>query len=324
MNLDLIVFGEALVDRFPDGDVIGGAPLNVARHLAGLGFAPLLITRLGSDAAALRVLQECQRFGLSRRGIQIDPQHPTGTVQVSESASGQHRFEILPDQAYDYIDAEAALQALPTAGRAPLYFGSLAQRAAANRASLSRLRAACRAPGFLDLNWRDGHVAEAQALELIACANVIKLNDVELQQVLGWCGIEAAPATPPPAGTRWPQIARFMERGVAGRLIVTYGALGYAAFDGEGCCLSAGTAPALDRLIDTVGAGDAFAAIVLAGEFAGWPLDLALQRAAGFAAAICGIRGAAPGSPDFYQDWRERWDLSGPMLKPATQAEDQP
>jgi fructokinase len=51
VSFDLAVFGEALVDQFPDRVVMGGAPFNVARHLAGLGFSPLMITRIGADPA---------------------------------------------------------------------------------------------------------------------------------------------------------------------------------------------------------------------------------------------------------------------------------
>jgi len=37
-----LIFGEVLVDRFPDGrEVLGGAPFNVAWNLRGLGFDPL-------------------------------------------------------------------------------------------------------------------------------------------------------------------------------------------------------------------------------------------------------------------------------------------
>ncbi|HJT50968.1 MAG TPA: carbohydrate kinase, partial [Nitrosospira sp.] len=37
----VLLFGEILIDRFPDRDVLGGAPLNVARHLRAFGCAPV-------------------------------------------------------------------------------------------------------------------------------------------------------------------------------------------------------------------------------------------------------------------------------------------
>jgi len=46
MQAEAVIFGEALVDVFADRNVIGGAPFNVARHLAGLGRTPLMISRI--------------------------------------------------------------------------------------------------------------------------------------------------------------------------------------------------------------------------------------------------------------------------------------
>lgn len=45
----VILFGEALTDIFPDGPVMGGAPLNVSCHLQAFGLHPMLITRTGAD-----------------------------------------------------------------------------------------------------------------------------------------------------------------------------------------------------------------------------------------------------------------------------------
>ena len=50
-----LIFGECLFDHFPDGDRVGGAPLNVARHLWALGQQPLLVSRVGQDGEGARV-----------------------------------------------------------------------------------------------------------------------------------------------------------------------------------------------------------------------------------------------------------------------------
>jgi hypothetical protein len=54
----ILLFGELLVDCFPDREVVGGAPFNVARHLIGLvggvGVDPVLVTRIGKDARGVR------------------------------------------------------------------------------------------------------------------------------------------------------------------------------------------------------------------------------------------------------------------------------
>ena len=58
------------------------------------------------------------------------------------------------------------------------------------------------------------------------------------------------------------------------------------------------------RFVDAVGAGDAFTAVVVAGLGAGRQPAEILARAARFAAAICGIRGATDRDPQFYRDVR--------------------
>jgi sugar/nucleoside kinase (ribokinase family) len=61
----IVVFGEALVDVFDEVALVGGAPFNVARHLAGLGAQPLMITRIADDAHGQSILAEMRRFGMS-------------------------------------------------------------------------------------------------------------------------------------------------------------------------------------------------------------------------------------------------------------------
>ena len=49
-----ISFGEIVFDCFPDGmQVIGGAPFNVAVHLARFGMDSMLMSAIGDDGASL-------------------------------------------------------------------------------------------------------------------------------------------------------------------------------------------------------------------------------------------------------------------------------
>lgn len=60
-------------------------------------------------------------------------------------------------------------------------------------------------------------------------------------------------------------------------------------------------------MVDTVGAGDGFAAVCILGAVSGWPVARLLTRADAFASAICGIRGAVPDSAEFYRPFLEEW-----------------
>lgn len=302
----LLVFGEALVDDFVTEQVVGGAPFNVARSLAAFGLAPLLITRTGNDPAGALVRAEFARFGMRQDGLQLDAAEPTGRVLV-ERAHGEHRFVILPNQAYDHIDAAAALAAVAGPPPATIYFGTLAQRCETSRGALRALLAASTASCYLDLNVREGQVTERCVFESLHLADIVKVNEDELRNLFGWythtrhatqhmdsVAVRSACAT---------LIRTFSLQG----LIVTLGPRGAVYFGADGAVVTAHDTAGPARLVDTVGAGDAFSAVFLLGQARGWPLDTTLTRANAFAGAVCGIRGAVPADLAFYEPWLSRW-----------------
>lgn len=283
---DALLIGEALIDRLPSGGVVGGAPLNVARHLQGLGCQALLLSRVGVDAEGEQVRSALRAAGLSELGLQADPQRPTGTVEVILHGNG-HRFHIAEDVAWDAIEHEAALVQARTAGARVLVFGSLAQRSAPSRAAVRAVLAATNALRFLDLNLREGVSAEL-ALESMRLAHWAKVNDEELAQLLTWTGQPDAAALCGALGLR--------------RLVVTLGAAGYASY-GEQPVQGEGVSA--EPFVDTIGAGDAFSACLLAAHLQHKAWAPALQLANRFAAAMCGQRGAAPAAPQsFYPAWQ--------------------
>jgi fructokinase len=99
-----------------------------------------------------------------------------------------------------------------------------------------------------------------------------------------------------------------MQRYAPELLIVTRGDAGALAVTGKGETASA----APDRqhaVVDTVGAGDAFASVVLLGVMRQWPLVLIMQRAQAFASAVVGMRGATVSDMAFYRPFIDGWEL---------------
>ncbi len=309
----IVVFGEALVDLFKNGAVVGGAPFNVARHLAGFALQPLFISAIGADSAGDLIQQEIQRFQLAPQGVQILPNQRTGTVQVHENALG-HQFEIMPDCAYDAIETSAALAAISNAHPQMFYHGTLGLRGSVSYQSFlalcDKLSADVTANIFIDINWRAGHVEQAVALKCLQAANVIKLSIEELQMVLAWWNITETCENKLLHTTDTERaIQRLMAQLKAHLLLVTYGDLGSAAFNHDGACLAAAKAITDQAVVDTVGAGDAFSSVMLLALSQHWPLDVALQRANAFAADVCGIRGASPSDLGFYKKYVQAWNL---------------
>ena len=302
-----VVFGEALVDDFGDLQVVGGAPFNVARNLAGFGMAPLMVTRIGDDAIGAQLRSEFQRFGMSEAGLQEGAGEATGRVQVERTGDGSHRFHILPDQAYDKVQPGPMLAAL-SAWNAPatVYFGTLAQRTAQGRAALQALLQACKAPRYLDLNLRDGQATEATVFDSLCHADTLKVNEEELVQLFDWYAhISPGTADMDSLDVRL-ACAELITKFSLESIIVTLGPRGAVHYSAGGDVTASGPSE-VPRMVDTVGAGDAFSAVYLYGSAQGWPLALTMARANAFAGAICGIAGAVPQDTAFYQPWIARW-----------------
>lgn len=301
-----VIFGEALVDDFNNEQIVGGAPFNVARHLSAFMAPCLAITRIGDDRSGQLVRAEFERFAMSDAGLQVDPIEETGRVLVERGPRG-HRFTILPHQAYDFIDAATAGAALAGVQPAMVYFGMLAQRNLQSRAALTAVLAASSAPRFLDLNLRDGQYDERGVARSLDAANIVKVNEEELQALFGWyCQIQPdAPALS--ADEVRASCQALLTMFALDALIVTLGHRGSVYFGSDGSALKNHDTPAPPFVIDTVGAGDAFSAIFLLGTARGWPLDVTLARANEFAGAICAIPGAVPRDMGFYDKWMTRW-----------------
>ena len=291
-----VIFGEVLYDSFPDGDVLGGAPFNVAWHLQGFGMQPLLISRVGRDPRGEHILHTMTQWGMDRTGIQLDDQHPTGTVQVTVNDRGQPTFDILPDQAYDFIAPDAEAAVLDVSAPPLLYRGTLAARHGRSRDTLQALTERLGVPVFVDVNLR-APWWQREALERsLQQARWAKLNDEELAIVA-----DRAPA-PGELGEAGAQIR---ERYGLDLLVLTTGAAG--AWFIRADASQYGTPPPVEQVVDTVGAGDAFSAVTIIGLLHGWPPARILERSLAFAAAICRQRGATAANRALYDRFLAQW-----------------
>lgn len=294
-NKPIAIFGEVLFDHFPERQVLGGAPFNVAWHLEAFGAQPCFISRVGQDAEGAKVKQAMQTWGLATANLQSDNQYPTGTVKVVMQ-QGEPHYEIVAAQAYDEI---AAAELDPEAAYSWLYHGSLALRNSTSRQALEHLLTNHQGQVFVDVNLRAPWWDLASLHILLERADWVKLNESELQQIFPEIQEEISVLM---------QICarRFNLQG----LVVTCGAAGAMLLSNDE--LLSVTPETQVTVVDTVGAGDAFSAIMLLGLAHQWPLPLSLNRAQQFASAVVGQRGGTVSDKSFYAAFINSWQLALP------------
>ena len=273
----VIVWGEVLIDRFPDGDQLGGAPANCAFHVGQAGGWARLVSRVGDDADGRWV---CDRLAdhVDTSLVQRDPERATGEVQVALDERGDARYRLVPDRAWERIACtDQVVEAIAEAG--VFVYGTLAQRTAAGLAAWTAASATARAGCFrvCDLNLRPGDGAGPAILPAIDAADLLKVNDTELAALRDWFGW-----TDPVA------VLRARPRIIA----LTHGAAGSTLFGPSGVIEIPAERAAPGG--DSVGCGDAYLAILVHGLTLGWDLEQSGQAAARWAARVAGVRGATP------------------------------
>lgn len=294
----IVVIGEVLFDMFPEHKRIGGAPFNFAFHLSQLGLPVTLVTRVGDDADGREIMDTMRRFGVSTDGVQVDPAKDTGKVQVSLDDAGVPEYEIVQDVAYDHIVyTEAVRERIKTAPQL-VYFGTLIQRGGHGWQMMEQVFAD-RHPEtlfFYDVNLRPDGYKPAVIQNALSVVDILKLNDEELRMIgnmLGYTGDSAA------------VISALFSQYNFELVAVTQGAAGSTIYTRENT-VSCDIADSDYHCVDTVGAGDGFAAALAAGYLRQMPIQDILDAATDFAGKICGIAGAVPDRADFYQSLKKQ------------------
>ena len=284
MSFTIVGLGEVLWDVFPDAERPGGAPANVAYHAQAVGNRGVVASRVGDDERGTALCDRLRAHALSTDGIQVDPEHPTGTVQV-QIDEGEPAYTIAENVAWDHLAMDATFEHLAAEADA-VCFSTLAQRAAPSRSTIHAFLDALppSALRILDVNLRppfyDADVLRAS----IARADVVKCNEHEwslLHDLLGTDDVAEL---------------LFTEQDVR-LLCLTHGASGSELRTPE--ARVSRKAPTVDASTgDAVGVGDAFVSVVTHHLLHGTPLDRMLEAATTYAAYVVTRQGGMPTIPD--------------------------
>jgi fructokinase len=186
----ILGLGELLWDILPDGPRLGGAPSNFAVMAARLGNKVALLSRVGWDDIGTQALDRLESLPVDASLVQIDSQHETGRVTVGFD-EGEPQYTIHQPAAWDFL--ELTEEWVQIAGRADaICFGSLAQRSLESRQTIQTLvrQTPPSCARIFDVNLRKPFYTSEVIRESIELATVVKMNEAEVPIVLGLLEIQ--------------------------------------------------------------------------------------------------------------------------------------
>ncbi|MGO9222230.1 carbohydrate kinase family protein [Mycobacterium sp.] len=245
MNRGLVI-GEALIDIVENSgpfrgavEHVGGSPLNVAAGLARLGRGVDFLTHIADDEPGKRIAEYVEASGARLAPGSISARRtPTAAATIAADGSASYTF-----------DLDWRLAGQPDVAP-PLFVhtGSIAAVREPGCVAVAALVDAYRASATvtLDPNVRpslivDREVARARIDHLVERSDVVKVSDEDLS----WINPDREPEL----------TARAWLASGPAIVVVTMGARGSIAFCSAG---EARVAAKRVRVVDTVGAGDAF------------------------------------------------------------------
>jgi fructokinase len=183
----IAAFGEVLWDLLPDVSVLGGAPFNFTYRVNSLGNEGIMISAIGNDELGNEAIKTIANLQISNRYIQINPQYPTGTVNVFFDEFKNPDYEIIKNVAYDFIAFNNDLEELVSQADC-ICFGTLAQRNELSGQTLQKLLHHFKGKfRFYDLNLRKECYSTENIISSLSNTDILKLNKqeaAELNQIL--------------------------------------------------------------------------------------------------------------------------------------------
>ncbi len=285
-NITVTCFGEILWDLLPSRKQPGGAPMNVAMHLKKLGVNAEMISRIGKDKLGLEMLDYLKSNKLRTDFIQIDESHMTGIVKVILDDWRNATYNIVKPVAWDFIELDD--RAISLVKKSDYFvFGSLVARNQTSNDTLLDLIKYARKKVF-DINLRKPHYNKEKIAQLLALADIVKLNEDEAAMLKEWFG---------ESGDALDVVCKkIKEEFSIETMIVTMGHKGALVYDKDEVFMNAGFKVITQ---DTIGAGDSFLAAFLAKYFEKKTIPECLEYACGTGAYVATCVGA---NPDYSQD----------------------
>ncbi len=274
--------GELLWDVLESGRRMGGAPANFVHYVGEHGCEGHVVSAVGRDASGDDLLADVASVGIGTTYVQRND-FPTSTVDVVLDDKGVPAYCIHENVAWDNILPDERTVELARRADA-ICWGSLAQRSERSRETILALVDAMGEDALrvFDINLRQSYYDEQTLVASLKRANVLKLNDDELETLTEMFDLgEEDDET---------RLHMLLKRFDLRYIVYTMGVYGSIIVGSEGEHSYIPT-PEVE-VADTVGAGDSFTATFVALLLQGRPLAECHGMAVGVAAYVCTQHGA--------------------------------
>lgn len=290
----ITAIGEILFDVYEDKKSLGGAPFNFIYHVMKLTGQGNFISKIGDDEPGEEIRQFFNRKKLPVNYLQTDKIHKTGIAKTALNAQKVPTFSIEENCAYDFIESSEELESLMNDETDCLYFGSLAQRNEVSKGTIRKLFSLAPTK-FCDLNLRQNFYSKDVIEESLYTADIVKLNSDELNVVSSMINKNNFSLID--------LIESLISRFSIELLCVTDGENGATLvnknYESDQRKLN------ITNVVDTVGAGDAYAAILCIGYLNKMELKDINKIANEFAGEIVKVKGALPPDDTIYDKYKE-------------------
>ncbi len=278
---DLVCFGELLWDVLPHRKVAGGAPFNIVNRANALGIHAEVISSVGKDALGDDLIALVKDKGNPIGYIQRHPNLPTSTVQITVGESGEPHYVILAPVAWDDIRLTPEMVDLVRNSKSFVY-SSLGLRDQRSREVLFDLLDFANLK-VCDVNLRQGHYSEETILRMIRKADILRMNEYELELVSRLESLDV--------GDKKKAMATLAERYKLDSVIATLGKAGAISY-AKGNFYKQ---PVFKVDVkDTVGSGDAFLAAYMVKKLKGASEENCLRYGCAIGALTASKDGGTP------------------------------
>ncbi|WP_157150297.1 carbohydrate kinase family protein [Brachyspira sp. SAP_772] len=184
---NILTFGELLYDVYNDISVIGGAPFNYSIQLSRLLNSDdklKFITALGNDKFGNDAVDFIKKENIDSSLIQINNKYNTGKATVFLNEKKVPDYIIHEDAAWDNIEYNEKLENALKEKYDLFYFNILSQRSECSYNTIKKIYSSIDSKyKICDVTFRKNYYTKEKIKEALEFINILKINDDELYTI---------------------------------------------------------------------------------------------------------------------------------------------